>query len=79
MWNFSDPQIDQAAAQASQATDSSVAKPLYDQAQLRIVDQAPNLFLANQDQFLAYTPKVKNYQAMPDGTWQGLIQTSLEP
>lgn len=79
VWNFSDPQIDQAAAQASQATDSSVAKPLYDQAQLRIVDQAPNLFLANQDQFLAYTPKVKNYQAMPDGTWQGLIQTSLEP
>jgi peptide/nickel transport system substrate-binding protein len=79
VWNFSDPQIDQAAAQASQATDQSTARQLYDQSQMRIVDEAPNLFLANPDQFLAHTPKVKNYTPMPDGSWQGLIQTTIEP
>ena len=78
VWNFSDPQVDQGAMQASQSTDQAKAKELYDQAQTRIVDQAPNLFLANQDQFLAYTPKLKNFKPMPDGTWQGLIQTSIE-
>jgi peptide/nickel transport system substrate-binding protein len=78
VWNFSDPQVDQLALQASQSSDPAMAKQLYDQAQLRIVDGAPNLFLANQDQFLAYSPKVKNFKPMPDGSWQGLIQTSIE-
>jgi peptide/nickel transport system substrate-binding protein len=78
VWNFSDEQVDQAAVQASQSTEQAKAKDLYDQAQMRIVDQAPNLFLSNQDQFLAYSPKVKNFKPMPDGSWQGLIQTSIE-
>jgi peptide/nickel transport system substrate-binding protein len=78
VWNFSDPQVDQLALQASQSSDPAAAKQLYDQAQLRIVDAAPNLFLANQDQFVAYAPSVKNFKPMPDGSWQGLIQTSIE-
>ncbi len=78
VWNFSDQQIDQLATQARQTTDQAQAKKLYSDAQNRIVDLAPNLFLANQDQFVAYRPTVKNFKTMPDQTEQYFVQTGVQ-
>jgi peptide/nickel transport system substrate-binding protein len=79
VWNYTNPKVDSAAAEARSATDQEKAKTLYSEAQKIIIDDAPNLFLANQNQFLAYSPKLVNFTPMPDETWQGLITTGLQP
>jgi peptide/nickel transport system substrate-binding protein len=78
VWNFTDPRVDELAAQARTQADVAKAKPLYDEAQMRIIDLAPNLFLANPDQFIAYLPTVKGFKPMPDESQQYLIQTGLQ-
>jgi ABC-type transport system substrate-binding protein len=79
VWNYTNPKVDSAAAEARSATDQAKAKTLYGDAQKIIIDDAPNLFLANQNQFLAYSPKLVNFTPMPDETWQGLITAGLQP
>jgi peptide/nickel transport system substrate-binding protein len=79
VWNFSDERIDELAARAPTLTSHVAAKQLYDEAQRRIIELAPNLFLANPDDFIAYLPRVKNYVAMPDQTFQYLMETYLGP
>jgi len=78
VWNFSDAQIDDLAAKAATLGDHAAAKKLYADAQARIIELAPNLFLANPEGFVGYLPSVKNYRSMPDQTFQNLIETSLE-
>jgi peptide/nickel transport system substrate-binding protein len=78
VWNFSDPQIDDLAVQARQTTDDAKAKQLYSQAETRIVDLAPNLVLANQNQFVAYSKKLTGFKTMPDGTEPYLVQSSIQ-
>jgi ABC-type transport system substrate-binding protein len=78
VWNYTNPKVDSDGAEARSATDPKQAKTLYDDAQKIIVNDAPNLFLANQNQFLAYSPKLANFVAMPDETWQGLISAGLQ-
>jgi peptide/nickel transport system substrate-binding protein len=79
VWNYSNPKVDSDGAEGRSATDAAAAKSLYADAQNRIVADAPNLFLANQNQFLAYSPKLTNFTVMPDESWQGLITASLQP
>jgi peptide/nickel transport system substrate-binding protein len=79
VWNYSNPKVDSAGLEARSATDQAKAKSLYDDAQKTIVNDAPNLFLANQNQFLAYSPKLVKFEPMPDETWQGLITAGLAP
>ncbi len=79
VWNFTDSQIDELAVQARQTTDDAKAKQLYADAQIRIVDLAPNLFLANQNQFVAYSKKLTGFKTMPDSTEAYFVQTSLQP
>jgi peptide/nickel transport system substrate-binding protein len=78
VWNFSDERIDELAARAATLTSRVAAKALYDEAQRRIIELAPNLFLANPDDFIAYLPVVKNYTPMPDQTFRYLVETYLE-
>jgi peptide/nickel transport system substrate-binding protein len=78
VWNFSDERIDELAARAATLTSHVAAKALYDEAQRRIIELAPNLFLANPDDFIAYLPAVKNYTPMPDQTFRYLVETYLE-
>jgi ABC-type transport system substrate-binding protein len=78
VWNFTDTQVDDLAVQARQTTDDAKAKQLYSQAETRIVDLAPNLFLANQNQFVAYSKKLSGFKTMPDGTEPYLVQTSIQ-
>ena len=79
VWNYSNPKVDSDGLEARSSPDQSKAKSLYDDAQKIIVTDAPNLFLANQNQFYAYSPKLTNFTPMPDETWQGLITASLLP
>jgi peptide/nickel transport system substrate-binding protein len=79
VWNYSNPKVDSDGLEARSAADQAKAKTLYDDAQKIIVTDAPNLFLANQNQFLAYSPKLVNFTPMPDETWQGLITAGLQP
>lgn len=79
VWNYSSQKVDTDGQQGRSATDQAKAKSLYDEAQAQIIADAPNLFLANQNQFLAYSPKVVNFSPMPDESWQGLITTGLQP
>ncbi len=79
VWNYSSTKVDSDAAEGRSASDLSQAKKLYDDAQQQIIDDAPNLFLANQNQFLAYSPKLTNFTVMPDETWQGLITAGMQP
>jgi peptide/nickel transport system substrate-binding protein len=77
VWNFSDERIDELAARAPTLTSRMAAKALYDEAQRRVIELAPNLFLANPDDFIAYLPRVRNYTTMPDQTFQYLMETYL--
>jgi peptide/nickel transport system substrate-binding protein len=79
VWNYSNPKVDSAGLEARSAPDQAKAKSLYDEAQKIIVTDAPNLFLANQNQFLAYSPKLVNFTPMPDESWQSLITAGLQP
>ncbi|MBV9896565.1 MAG: ABC transporter substrate-binding protein [Chloroflexi bacterium] len=78
VWNYSNPAVDSDGAEGRTATDQAAAKSLYTDAQKQIIADAPNLFLANQNQFLAYSPKLQNFTVMPDEQWQGLITASLQ-
>jgi ABC-type transport system substrate-binding protein len=77
VWNYSNSKVDSDGAEGRAATDQSAAKSVYTDAQKQIIADAPNLFLANQNQFLAYSPKLANFTVMPDESWQGLITASL--
>ena len=79
VWNYSNPKVDSDGLEARSSPDQAKAKTLYDDAQKLIVTDAPNLFLANQNQFYAYSPKLTNFTPMPDETWQGLITAGLQP
>jgi peptide/nickel transport system substrate-binding protein len=79
VWNFSDPRIDELAMQARTLSDPAKAKEPYAEAQTRIVELAPNLFLANPDQFLAHSKKVVDFKPMPDQTEQYFIQAGIQP
>jgi peptide/nickel transport system substrate-binding protein len=78
VWNYSNAKVDSDGAEGRTATDDAQAKSLYTDAQKQIIADAPNLFLANQNQFLAGSPKLQNFTVMPDETWQGLITASLQ-
>jgi peptide/nickel transport system substrate-binding protein len=78
VWNYSNPKVDNAGAEGRTATDTAAAKTIYADAQKQIIADAPNLFLANQNQFLAASPKLQNFTVMPDETWQGLITATLQ-
>lgn len=78
VWNYSNPQVDNDGAEGRTATDTDSAKSVYADAQKQIIADAPNLFLANQNQFLAYSAKLQNFTVMPDETWQGLIAASMQ-
>jgi peptide/nickel transport system substrate-binding protein len=79
VWNYSNAKVDSDAAEGRSAPDPAQAKSVYDDAQKLIVTEAPNLFLANQNQFLAYSPKITNFTVMPDESWQGLITAGFQP
>lgn len=78
VWNYSNPKVDSEGLEARSTPDQAKAKSLYDEAQKIIVTDAPNLFLANQNQFVAYSPKLTNFTLMPDESWQGLITAGLQ-
>jgi peptide/nickel transport system substrate-binding protein len=78
VWNYSNPKVDSDGAEGRTATDQNGAKSIYADAQKQIIADAPNLFLANQNQFLAASPKLQNFTVMPDESWQGLITASLQ-
>jgi peptide/nickel transport system substrate-binding protein len=78
VWNYSNANVDHDGATGRTATEQAQAKSVYADAQKQIIEDAPNLFLANQNQFLAYSPKLVNFTMMPDETWQGLITASLQ-
>jgi peptide/nickel transport system substrate-binding protein len=79
VWNYSNSNVDNDGAEGRTATDQAQARAVYTDAQKQILNDAPNLFLANQNQFLAYSPKLQNFTIMPDESWQGLITASLQP
>ena len=78
VWNYSNTKVDSDGAEGRTATDQAAAKAVYADAQKQIIADAPNLFLANQDQFLAYSPKLANFTVMPDESWQGLITAAMQ-
>jgi peptide/nickel transport system substrate-binding protein len=78
VWNYTSSKVDNDATEGRTATDQSVAKKVYDDAQTQIINDAPNLFLANYNQFLAYSPKISNFTVMPDETWSGLITAGIQ-
>jgi peptide/nickel transport system substrate-binding protein len=78
VWNYSNSKVDSDGAEGRTAADQNAAKAIYTDAQKQIINDAPNLFLANQNQFLAYSPKLQNFTVMPDESWQGLITASAQ-
>jgi peptide/nickel transport system substrate-binding protein len=78
VWNYSNSSVDNDGAEGRTATDQAQAKSVYNDAQKQIINDAPNLFLANYDQLLAYSSKLQNFTTMPDETWAGLITASVQ-
>src|SRR5207302_6804473 len=78
VWNYSNPKVDGDGTEGRAAIDVATARTLYNDAQTLIITDAPNLFLANQNQFVAYSPKLTDFTVMPDETWQGLITATIQ-
>lgn len=65
---FSDADVDRLIDQGRATSDLTQRKQLYEQAQRRIAELAPYIFLYAANQYEAMTPKLKNYTHIMTGT-----------
>ncbi|WP_126424957.1 ABC transporter substrate-binding protein [Brevibacillus marinus] len=76
VWNYSNPQYDQLVQKALEATDPAERKSLYEEAQILLVEDAPNLFLASPKNFYAVSEKVVGFEPSAAGEVYALVKTA---
>jgi peptide/nickel transport system substrate-binding protein len=77
VWNYSNLEYDKIVMQALEETDEAKRKELYKQAQIMLVEDSPNIFLASPKVFYAYGSKVKDFVPTAAGEAQALRMASM--
>lgn len=77
VWNFADAEFDKLVEDGRRAKGQNERKQLYSQAQARLIELAPNLFLASPRNFVALRKNVEGFVPMPNGQELNLARTSL--
>jgi peptide/nickel transport system substrate-binding protein len=79
-WNaggLSDPEVDRLLEQGRVEVDQAKRKQIYIDAQKRIVDLAPYVFIFVHDQYEALSPAVQGYLTTPTGSFIGMREAWL--
>lgn len=80
-WNFyqfSDKQLDELVEKGRTTMDQNERKKIYVEAQKRVAELAPYVFLHINNQYEAYTPKVKGFVHIPTGSMQAFHYVWLD-
>jgi peptide/nickel transport system substrate-binding protein len=80
-WNFykfSDQQVDDLVEQGRTAMDQNERKRIYTDAQKRVAELSPYVFLHINNQYEAYTHQVKGFVHYPTGSMQGFHKTWID-
>ena len=76
--NFSDPELDALLEQGRQVADQEERRAIYVEAQERILDLAPHVFLFHSSQFEALRTDVMGFEHFPNTSYLGLRTTWLD-
>jgi peptide/nickel transport system substrate-binding protein len=75
---FSDAVLDDLLEQGRQASDQEERRAIYQQAQDRIFELAPHVFLFHSAQYEAISPNVKGFEHYPNTSYISFTRTWLE-
>ena len=73
--NYADPQFDQLVEQARAVSNEGQRKRLYEQAQARLLDTVPMVFIYHSTQFEAVRRTVRGFEHWPNTSYLGLRRT----
>ena len=73
--NYSDPTFDQLVEQARAVSAEAARKRLYEQAQARLLEMAPMVFIYHSTQFEAVRRTVRGFEHWPNTSYLGLRRT----
>ncbi len=76
--NFSDPELDALLEQGRRVADQEERRAVYEQAQQRILELAPHVFLFHSSQFEALRSDVLGFEHFPNTSYLGLRTTWLD-
>ena len=76
--NFSDPELDALLEQGRRVADQEERRAIYVQAQERILDLVPHVFLFHSSQFEALRSDVMGFEHFPNTSYLGLRTTWLD-
>ncbi|MFO7547089.1 MAG: ABC transporter substrate-binding protein [Trueperaceae bacterium] len=76
--NFSDPELDVLLERGRQVSDQEERRAIYVEAQERILDLAPHVFLFHSSQFEALRNDVMGFEHFPNTSYLGLRTTWLD-
>ncbi len=76
--NFSDPELDALLERGRQVADQEERRAIYVEAQHRILDLAPHVFLFHSSQFEALRNDVMGFEHFPNTSYLGLRTTWLD-
>jgi peptide/nickel transport system substrate-binding protein len=65
-WDYSNPEVDRLLTQAAQEYDVARAKPLYDNIQTIIAQDAPFIYLIWAEEFTVLNTRIQNFARTPD-------------
>ena len=76
--NFSDPELDRLLEEGRRVADQEQRRQVYVQAQERILDLVPHVFLFHSSQFEALRRDVRGFEHFPNTSYLGLRTTWLD-
>lgn len=76
--NFSDPVLDELLDRGRQVSDVEARREVYAQAQERIFEMAPHVFLFHSTQYVAHRPNVHGYLHFPNTSYLSLAEVWLD-
>jgi len=75
--DFSDPELDRLLEQGRRVSDEEERKAIYDEAQARILELSPQVFLFHSAQYEAHRANVEGFEHFPNTSYLGLRTTYL--
>jgi peptide/nickel transport system substrate-binding protein len=77
VWGFSDEQYDQLIEQGRTSTDESERLAIYHDAQKKLIDLSPNLFLVSFENFFVVRNNIKGFNPTPNEP-ENLLETTIQ-
>ena len=77
--SFSDAELDGLLEEGRRVSGEAERKAIYDEAQARVLELAPQVFLFHSAQYEAHSVSVGGFDHFPNTSYLGLRTTYLEP